>query len=447
MGGRSAAAPAAFEQPLHIPPVLKPKRRLADHDVYELTMRPATVEIIPGTRTPIWGFNGQFPGPTIRVEKGRPAVVRQVNRLPSPVATHLHGGYVSPKDDGHPMDLVDAGDGKNYFYPNDQLSATLWYHDHTHRHTSRNVYRGLAGLYIIEDPDELALDLPKDEYDVPLIIQDRTFGADGSMKFADHHDAVLGDAYLVNGRPTPFFEVANRKYRFRILNASNSRNYTLALDSLLPLTQIASDGGLLAAPYTTPTIPLWPAERAEIVIDFSTYPVGTSVTLVDQINGDPTQTKPIVRFDVVRQEADTSSLPSTLRPVEKLAPGQVEREFELTLDPTKNLWLINGKSFRHNRIDARPRRDEVEVWSFKNSSNMTHPMHIHLSNFQILDRDGVPPSAGESGWKDTVRVESQEVVRVAIKFIDFTGRYVFHCHNLPHEDHGMMAQLEVAPPA
>jgi FtsP/CotA-like multicopper oxidase with cupredoxin domain len=410
-------------------------------------MRSAKVEIVPGTKTRVWGFNGEFPGPTIRVARGRPAVVRQINHLSVPSATHLHGGYVSPRDDGHPMDVVKPGDHKDYFYPNDQLTATLWYHDHTHRRTSRNVYRGLAGLYIIEDDNEAQLDLPRDDYDVPLILQDRSFGSDGSLKFEDHHDSVLGDTYLVNGRPTPFFEVANRKYRFRILNASNSRDYTLALDTLQPLNQIASDGGLLPAPFLTPAIPLWPAERAEIVIDFSIYPVGTSVTLVDRVGGDATATKPVIRFDVVRQEEDTSALPSSLRPIERLVEGDVQREFELTLDPATNLWLINGKTFSHGRIDARPVKDEVEVWTFRNSSNMTHPMHTHLSMFQILDRDGLPPPDGEAGWKDTVRVASQEVVRVAIKFIDFTGRYVFHCHNLAHEDHGMMGQIKVAPPA
>lgn len=425
--------------------MLKPKRRFPDHDLYELTMRPADVEILPGRRTRVWGFNGSFPGPTIRVEQGRPVVVRQVNHLSVPTATHLHGGYVSPKDDGHPMDLVEPGARKDYFYPNDQLTATLWYHDHTHHFTSRNVYRGLAGLYVIEDPGEADLNLPRDDFDVPLIIQDRSFRASGALKFSNRHDSVLGDTYLVNGRPAPFFEVANRKYRFRLLNASNSRNYTLALDSLQPLTQIGSDGGLLAAPHLTPTIPLWPAERAEIVVDFSIYPVGTSVTLVDRVGEDPTETVPIVRFDVVREEDDPSSLPASLRPVDRLAEGQVERQFELTLDPTVNQWLINGKAFSEDRIDVRPRLDDVEVWAFKNSSNMTHPMHIHLSMFQMLDRDGVPVTGGESGWKDTVRVESQETVRLAIKFIDFTGRYVFHCHNLAHEDHGMMAQLKVLP--
>ncbi len=434
----------AFSVPLPIPPVLKPVRRKGGRDYYEITMRQTNVGILPGKRTRVWVYNGHFPGPTIKVRRGRPVVVRQINKLKVDTTIHLHGGHVSPANDGHPMDLIAPGKHKDYHYPNKQLSSTLWYHDHTHHHTSRNVYMGLAGLYLIEDEAENELNLPKGKYDIPLMIQDRSFKSDGSLKFDNDHTNVLGDTFLVNGKPLPYLKVANRKYRFRILNASNSRGYTLALDSLRPFSQIASDGGLLAAPVMAPTIPLWPAERAEVVIDFSAYQVGTSVVLQDLIDPpNPLEARPIMRFDIAREESDPSSLPSTLRTIDAVGEGTKEREFQLSLDPETTKWVINGKSFGHHRIDARPKLGDTETWVFNNLSDQTHPMHVHLVMFQIIDRDGVPPSAGEAGWKDTVRVDSGEVVRVAMKFADHTGRYVFHCHNLAHEDHDMMAQMKV----
>jgi spore coat protein A, manganese oxidase len=437
------AAPEPFAVPLAIPPVLKPSRMKDGRDLYTLTMRAADAQILSDKSTPIWGFNGRFPGPIIKVTKGEPVVVRQINHLKSGKTIHLHGGHVTSGNDGGPLDSIPPGAHKDYHYPNKQEAATLWFHDHTHHSTSRNVHKGLAGLYIIEDPDERDLNLPRGKYDIPLILQDRSFNNDGSFKFKDHKDEVLGDIYLVNGRPIPHFKVANRKYRFRILNASNSRGYNLGLDMPLPLTQIASDGGLLPGPVMQPSIPLWPGERAEIVIDFSTLPVGTSLTLQDQPEADPLGAKPIIRFDVDREEDDPSSLPTTLRPIEALPAADKERSFELRLDATTGDWLINGKTFSHHRVDARPKLGSVEVWTFNNISALTHPMHIHLVMFQVLDRNGVPAMGGETGWKDTVAVGSGEDVRVAMRFQDYGGKYVFHCHNLAHEDHGMMGLMKV----
>lgn len=447
-GGSSAEAAGGvplFAVPLAIPPVLEPVRSEGGRDYYEITMRAARASILPGKSTPIWGYNGRFPGPTIKARAGREVVVRQINRLRIPTTIHLHGAHVRPRSDGYPLDTIAPGDHKDYFYPNDQLGATLWYHDHTHHHTSRNVYKGLAGFYLIYDDAEDELDLPKGRYDIPLALQDRSFKRDGSFDFKDNVDGVRGDTFLVNGRPTPYLKVANRKYRFRILNGSNTRDYTLALDSGMPLTQIASDGGLLSAPYTTQSIPLWPAERVEIVVDFSAYPVGSSVVLIDKGGDLPTQGRPIMRFDIDREEADPSSLPPILRPVERMAAGPSTREFRLTFDPHSGLWLINGRPFNRNRFIAKPRRGETEIWEFNNASRLTHPIHIHLVQFQILDRNDRPPLPGEAGWKDTVPVHTGDRVRVAMRFRQYTGAYVFHCHNLAHECHSMMAQMKVLP--
>ena len=441
-----AAVPEPFTVPLRIPRVLTPVRSTEQRDYFVTKMRPARRRILQGKRTPVWSFDGAFPGPTIKVTRGREAIVRRINELDVPVTIHLHGGRVPASSDGHPLDVIRPGGHKDYVYPNDQEAATLWYHDHTHHNASRNVYKGLAGLYVIEDPAESEYGLPSGAYDVPLVLQDRRFRRDGRFKFKDDHDDVLGSVFLVNGRPAPFFEVANRKYRFRILNASNSRGYELGLSSGEPLVQIASDQGLLAAPAPAATIPLWTAERAEVVVDFSKYPVGTRVVLGDrQDPANPASATPLVAFDVTREEADDSSLPPMFRPIQRILTGTVQRELELEFDFDTQMWQINGKSFDPNRIDAKPRLGDTEVWTFRNLSDVTHPMHVHLVRFQILDRDNLPPSQNEMGWKDTARVGPSEVVRVAMTFEGHTGRYMFHCHNLAHEDHSMMGQMKVVP--
>ena len=440
----AAAAVEPFEVPLKIPPVLQARGKRDGRDLYVQPMRRAMAEIIPGRRTPIWGFNGEFPGPTFKVKRGEEIVVRRINRLNVPTTTHLHGAKVFASSDGQPMDLVSPGGHKDYVYPNDQQASTLWYHDHVHRHSSRNNYMGLSGLYIIEDDEEQDLNLPSGKFDIPLILQDRSFKNDGRFLFKDRRNSVRGDTFLVNGRPIPYLKVANRKYRFRILNASHTRGYELALDSGRPLVQIASDGGLLSAPYPATSIPIWPAERVEVIIDFSSYPTGTQVVL--QHRPDPldvTSARPIMRFDVEREEEDTSSLPPTLRPVERLTTGTVEREFILSFDSVARLWEINGKPFDHHRVDLRPRLGTTEVWTFNNQSSTTHPMHIHLIRFQILERSNVVLTPGEMGWKDTVRVDPSTTVRIAIPFEGYIGRYMFHCHNLAHEDHSMMGQMRV----
>lgn len=446
LAGEAGVRP--FRVPLAIPPVLKPVRTGKNRDYYVTTMRRARAEILPGKRTPIWGFDGHYPGPTIKARRGREIIIRRKNDLSVPTTTHLHGGEVPSLSDGHPARLIAPGETYDFVYPNQQPTATLWYHDHAHHHTSRNNYMGLNGFYLIEDEEEEDLNLPKGKYDIPLVLQDRSFKPDGSFKFKDKIDDIFGDTYLVNGRPMPFLKVANRKYRFRILNGSHSRGYTLALDSGESLIQIGSDQGLLAAPYPVLSIPIWPSERTEIVIDFSRYPVGSTIVLQDLSDpNDPSSGKPIMQFRIAREEEDTSSLPPVLRPIERLLPGPdtVEREFVLSKDIETNRWVINGKAFDPDRIDIEPRLGDTEVWTFRNDSSAPHPMHVHLVRFQVLDRSNLQLSPGELGWKDTVRVDPSRTVRVIMRFEGFTGRYMFHCHNLAHEDHSMMGQMRVRP--
>jgi FtsP/CotA-like multicopper oxidase with cupredoxin domain len=436
-----------FQAPFRTPSVLAPTRADADTDYYEITMRPAAVEILPDRPTTIWGYNGEFPGPTIKARSGRRVVVRQTNDLPDATpSVHLHGGHVEPGSDGYPTDVIARGTAKDYVYPNRQIASTLSYHDHQMHRTGPNVWMGLFGAYLIEDDVEASLNLPSGAYDVPVIIQDRAFRTDGSLRYSpDMMHGALGDVILVNGVAQPRFEVANRRYRLRILNGSNAREYELALSSGQPFVQIATDGGLLPRPVSRTTIPVSPFERVEVIVDFSEVPVGSQVILRNEF--DVGRTGQVMLFDVVRREADPSSVPSDLRPLERLDEGSASATRDFTLGMDMMSWVINGQRFDPARVDATPRLGSTEIWRFQNRSGMAHPIHIHLNMFQILDRNGTPPPEAESGWKDTVAVGPDETVRVIVRFTDFAGLYMVHCHNLEHEDDAMMAQFQVMPAA
>jgi spore coat protein A len=331
-----------FLTPLAIPPVLAPVSSDECRDYYDIAMEQTQVEIIPGTFTTIWAYNGLYPGPTIKARKGRPIVIRHRNHLPEPTSVHLHGGHTPPSSDGHPYDLIPPGGAKNYHYPNNQLPCILWYHDHAVDVTGRHVYMGLAGFYILTDDLEDSLPLPTGANDVPLLIQDRLFNADGSLNYPFDDQTiltgVLGDRILVNGVIQPYFEVSARKFRFRIVNGSNTRFYRLALSSGDPLIQVGSDGGLLSQPVTRSTITIAPAERVDIVIDFSGYSLDTHVILTNQLGQDSNLTN-IMEFRVVRDELDDSSIPNTLREVESIPETSAVRTRSFTLSER----VINGR--------------------------------------------------------------------------------------------------------
>lgn len=469
-----------FSVPLPIPPVLEPVRTDDTTDYYELTQQEGTAEILPGLETSVWGYNGIFPGPTIEAQRGRPVVIRQRNELPVPVSTHLHGGMTPPESDGYPTDLILPIDGgslstyhehasgpawsfhrgsKEYTYPNEQRGTTLWYHDHRMDFTGPQVYKGLAGFYIIRDEIEDDLSLPDDEKDVPLMITDRTFKEDGSLFYPSldpsltgqpgvlptFSNGMRGDTILVNGAPWPSMEVSNTRYRFRLLNASNARIYDLALDPSPPdgrsFVQVGSDGGLLEASLAHETIRISPAERFDVIVDFSHYPVGTQVTMKN-MRGDG-RTADILRFEIVREERDESTIPATLAPPQEFPDPEAAvatRRFQFLAGILGGMSTINMQTFDPARIDARPRLDSTELWEF--SADPTHPIHMHLVHYKVISRDGGPPGPYDAGWKDTVFVPSG-TVRVVAKFAGYRGKYVFHCHNLEHEDRMMMANFEV----
>jgi spore coat protein A len=474
-----AKLPEPFKVPLPVPPVLEPVRTDAGADYYEITQKAGRVEILPGLQTEVWGYDGIFPGPTVESRSGRKIIVRQRNELPVPVSTHLHGGRTPPESDGYPTDLIlPKGQGrgasehgsvgehshffKDYRYPNEQRAATLWYHDHRMDFTGPQVWRGLAGFHIIRDDEDDALPLPKGERDVPLMICDRSFDEDGSFLYPsldpslqgkpgveeDYMDGVLGDTILVNGAPWPVLEVSATKYRFRILNASNARRYELALEPANHATfvQVGSDGGLLGAPIGHRTIRIAQAERFDVVVDFSKYCVGDEITLRNRMGEG--KTADVMRFRVARKVNDDSTVPRRLSDMAEFH-GLIEssarrtREFRFTRvgDSGRTMWGINGEPFDPGRMTARPELGSTEVWHLR-AAPAAHPIHLHLVRFKVLSRNGRKPLPTDAGWKDTVALASGEEARVLVRFDGYRGRYVFHCHNLEHEDM-MMANFEV----
>lgn len=443
-----------FTQPFRKPPVLKPVRSDATTDYYQINITKASGQVIPGKTTQFYSYVGpglqpSIVGPTIRQPLGRQSIVRFTNNsVGTPTSVHLHGMASLPQYDGYAEDLTPPGYYKDYIYPNNR-AATLWYHDHAIHHTAENVYRGLAGLYIVQDELELNLPLPKGEYDVPILIQDKQFSANGALIFDDEgEDSQFGDIITVNGVAWPVMQVEKRKYRFRILNGSISRSYGLSLSNGAPFIMIGTDAGLMTSPVSVNNFRIGMAERYECVVDFSQYPVGTQIELRNtspKNNEDYDNTNKIMRFDVVAAKgADTSSVPSTLRTVTPIPASSAVRTREFRYERSNGLWVINGKTWDANRIDANPQYGDVEIWRlYNNSGGWFHPIHMHLVDMQLLDRNGKPPFPYERGWKDVFYVGENESLRVIGKFGPNTGLYMSHCHNTVHEDHDMMNQFQV----
>ncbi|WP_084258549.1 multicopper oxidase family protein [Microtetraspora malaysiensis] len=474
-----APLPARFRLPLAVPPVLTPVRSDAAGDHYEVVQRAADVELIPGLRTRIWGYNGIFPGPTIVSRSGRPTVVRHRNELPAPVVVHLHGGRTPSSEDGYPTDLlmpvaVAPGQGhhhdmagavtigeRDYRYPLEQRAATLWYHDHRMDFTGPSVWRGLAGFHLVHDDEEDALPLPRGERDLPLMIADRSFAEDGSLLYPSldptlttpgvmdaYSPGVLGDVILVNGVPWPLAEVSAARHRLRLLNASNARRYRLALDPPPPggggLVQIGTDAGLLERPLRHDAIEMAPAQRYDVVVDFGAYRVGQEVTLVNEFGSGPTAQ--VMRFRVARAAHDDSRVPDRLSRIVPLdrADAVVTRTLRFRHDTMHGMtgWTINGLPFGPDVVHARARLGTVEVWRL--ITDFHHPIHLHLAPFQVLSRGNGGPGAYDLGWKDTLDLRPAEQAEIIVRFDGYPGRYVFHCHNLEHEDMAMMGNLLVA---
>ncbi|MBO0918239.1 multicopper oxidase family protein [Streptomyces laculatispora] len=451
--GRTAAAGAVeqFTVPLTVPPVLAPYRRTKAADYYRVTMRRASTEILPGTRTDVLTYNGSFPGPTIRARSGRTAVVQQVNALDMPTSVHLHGGNNPVADDGGMMDTIAPGRSRTYVYENRQPGATLWTHDHAHHMESEHVYRGLSGAYLLGDSNEDALGLPSGAYDIPLVLRDAAFDENAAMVYT-MDDADNRTTILVNGRPWPYLKVEGRKYRFRLVNSCNLRIFILALTDGTtdqhPVQQIGSDGGLLAAPAETPVMVLSPGERIDFVVDFAQYAPGTKLTLSNMLGPGPTElVGQVMRFDVGEKTPDSSRVPAALATLPALPKPTVERTFELNMDEPgtgSHQAYINGRTFDANRIDTTIRWGATEVWTVVNkSATIPHNFHTHLVQFRILERDGAAPYPAEAGLKDTVLLFPGQVAKLQLTFSSHRGVYPYHCHMIDHSAMGMMGQMKI----
>jgi spore coat protein A len=486
---------ARFVDPLPIPPVLRPVGTRPDPDderrqipFYSVAMREATIRVhrdLPPTR--FWTYDGAMPGPTIEVRHGQGILVEWLNQLPErhflPIdhtlcgagrdrpdvraIVHVHGAKAPPESDGFPEDWYVPGQSRTFHYPNQQDAATLWYHDHAMGIERLNQYAGLFGVYLVRDAVEEALPLPKGEYELPLVLNDRLFYADGELHYpvsetpeAPWVSEVNADAMMVNGRLFPYLEVEPRRYRLRVVNAANARFFYLSFSNRQTFHQIGTDQGLLPAPVPVTGVTLAPGERADLLVDFGAA-AGARVVL-------KSQSFELMQFRVApaARRAPAPPLPRTLRPVPRLRAESAAKSRTLTLneyhDPTTHsmLMLLDGKRW-HEPVSERPELGAVEIWNLVNATEDSHPIHLHLVRFQILERQAfdpddlqfkkimrlvgapVPPEAYEAGWKDTVRAEPGFITRIIARFDGFPGRYVWHCHVLEHAANEMMRPYEI----
>ena len=472
LGTRIAASklPQPFSLPFKTPPNATRVRYDDTTDYYQVTMEQVVREVLPGYKTTFFAYNGSVPGPTFKIKQGRKTVVRFRNLLPKVHPTlgyepttsiHLHGSPSLPQFDGYANDTTRPGQFKDYHYPNTENARTLWYHDHAVHHTAENVYHGLLGQYQLRDDWEQSLPIPHEPYDFPLILGDALFSDDGSLLFSLSDESGLwGDVNMVNGVPWPYMQVERRKYRFRVLDATVSRSWKLSLDSGEPMTVIATDGGLMPTPQPVTSIRIAGGERYEVIIDFAKYPIGRRVILRNtspKNNITYENTDKIMAFDVIGDATDSSnnSIPDELFPTNPVMALQYDpalRARSFRLEREHGEWAISGHTWQDvvdshfQRLAADPRRGDVEIWRFANSSGgWFHPAHVHFVDFKILDRNGRPPFPYERGPKDVAYIGEGESVRLAIKF-EGLGKYMMHCHNTVHEDHDMMDQYAMTDP-
>ena len=520
---------ASYVDPLPIPPVIRPPQ---NGNVLTAKMSECRQKIHRDlSPTELWGYNGVWPGPTLEVRKGQSLTVKWTNNLPTkhflPIDTtihgseasvpqvrtvvHVHGARTMPESDGYP-DAWYTSDGKTgpfyeskpSVYPNAQRATTLWYHDHALGITRLNIYAGLAGFYLIRDDEEDALNLPGGAYEIPLMIQDRKFNADGSLLYPVAENGThpvwiqefFGETVCVNGKAKPYLEVEPRKYRFRMVNASNSRFYHLTLVpadtagkpsgkpvDAPPFHQIGTDGGLLPAPVTLHYLIVAPGERFDFILDF-TGREGASFAMINDApapytRGGEVAATDVMLFKVTKSLAgkDTSVFPDKLIPLAPLAAASAVRERILDLteidrpsDGYTVIGLLGQKHWNHP-ISEDPKAGSIEIWSFANTTGDVHPIHTHLVQFQVLNRQPfdvktylqtgklvftgipIPPESNERpAWKDTIKTYPGYITRVIQKFDLPEGtqaapgqefRYVWHCHILEHEDNEMMRPYKI----
>lgn len=413
--------------------------------------------IMGGKKSEYLGYGQGILGPTIRINNGGSLNLKFSNQLKEHSNIHWHGLIIPSDMDGHPDQMVMPNESFNYKFTINQQAGTNWYHPHMHELTGKQVTQGLAGLFIVESGEEKALNLPSGSFEIPLIIQDKRFNSDASIKYnpdmGEIMDGYMGETILINGTSAPFLNVFSSLYRFRILNGSSARLYNLALSNSSNFYIIGSDGGILGKPELVNSLILAPGERADILIDFSKATLNSEIFLESKTfsgmgKAQGKQAFKILKFIVNKQGLVNFTVPNTLIPFQKLSGSTKERFFSLKMKMMSmkgGMHRINGKVYDSNRIDESVVFGTTETWEFDNSTgDEPHPMHMHGVQFQVIGRsrgrNEIQPH--ENGWKDTVLVAPKEKVQINVKFTQ-KGKFVFHCHNLEHEDDGMMLNFEV----
>lgn len=441
-----------FDSPLTVPASVNGKIRL------NAGLNSAT--ILKGKTTNTFSYGDGIPGPLIKVNKGEVVKIDLHNNLSEDSNIHWHGLILPENMDGHPTHVTPAGGVLNYELPINQRAGTYWYHPHPHGHTAKQVFMGLAGMFIVNDSEESSLNLPSGEYEIPLIIQDKRFSG-SNLDYSPNEDEMmlgyLGENIIVNGVHSPFLNVASTWYRLRLLNGSTARVYNLGFTSGINFNIIGSDGGLLKSPEEVSAVLLGPGERLDILVDFSNQPVGREIFLVSnkfsKYNEQGRQSFTIMKFKIDRADTSGFSLPANLSVIEPINPAQSVKTRKFDIAQTvggmaggMGRHSINGRTFDMERVDETVKAGTTEIWEFDNmTGDEIHPMHIHGVQFQVMERTGGRNEiiASERGWKDTVLVMPGEKVKVIMSFPYYTGIFVFHCHNLEHEDDGMMLNYRI----
>lgn len=471
---QSCALQLFAQNPLVIPPTIS-------GNVIDLNLQNGTTQFLPGQITNTMGANGNLLGPTILLDRFQDVTMNVTNNLGTPTTIHWHGMHVAPENDGGPHTVIESGATWSPSWQVLDWASTHWYHPHLHMHTNEHVQKGVAGLIIVRDAEEQALNLP-DTYgvdDFPIVVQTKAFDANNQIIIESALDVNL----MVNGTLDPFLDAPAQMVRMRLLNGSSERYYNFGFTNNLPFQMIGSDGGLLAAPLTMTRLQIAPGERAEIIIDLSALQ-GQTIHLKSFGSELPSaiygalqpgmgggQTIPeytsnplngsdfnILQINVGAPTANpVTSIPTTLVSHNPWTEAEANTTRTLLFQPVnmgptaiQGPFTINGAAFDMDIINYQVPFENIEIWTLTNQSPIGHPFHIHDVSFYILDINGTPPPAHLQGRKDVVHVPAGNgTVRFIAKFDDFYSDehpYMYHCHILTHEDEGMMGQFLVMPP-
>lgn len=458
-GPVSTVGKVDFDSPLAIPPLAESSVDADGTRVFSLEARPGTTEFEPGEPSTTWGFNGSYLGPTLVAKRGERVRVEVTNSLEEPTTVHWHGMHLPAEMDGGPHQMVDPDATWSPEWDIDQEAATLWYHPHPHGETEDHVARGLAGMFLIQDDAEAALQLPR-EYgvdDVPVIVQDTGFSAEGEQESPQRgYAGGLGDELIVNGTRGPYLDVSDELVRLRLLNASTARSYAFTWSDGRPVELIATDGGLLEASVELDHVRLSPGERAEVLLRVTpgervvlqsrmTPEVAGLVAPVASMNGG-SDSFDVLEVRAAEQLDPAQAVPERLNTIPAFDEAEVATTRRFILNDS---FEINGESMDMGRIDETVTVDTLERWVVENDTAVPHSFHVHDVQFRIASIDGAAPPPELAGWKDTIFTEPETEYELLMRFEDYADPdtpYMYHCHLLWHEDQGMMGQFAVVEP-